>query len=362
MLAAGLALAGAGCSKIYGKKPDADTKGNATPPIPVEVTALARGSIESTIEAFTHLEAEAEVKVYSRTANRVTELLVEEGDAVSKGQILLRLDDDMQKNQLGKAQVRTDKARQEYARQEALFRQQLISEQAFSDARFELRQLELALEDAQRELAYTQVEAPIGGTISRRLVKYGDLVNLNQHLFDIVDFQSLVARVYVSDRHLAELAADQPVRVRVPALGSQEFEGFVKRIAPVVESKSGLIKITVGFRAVGPLRPGMYVKAEIVTAAKTDALLLSKRCLVYDNDQGFAYRLLPDQRVERLLVEVRLADRLNIEPREGFQEGDLIVVAGQTGLRDRAKVRVQTNRTSLPAAPAATNVPANASR
>jgi multidrug efflux pump subunit AcrA (membrane-fusion protein) len=96
----------------------------------------------------------------------------------------------------------------------------------------------------------------------------------------------------------------------------------------------------VGFDELGPLRPGMYVDAEIVTATRTNALLLSKRSLVYDGDQLYVYRLLPERKVERVLVEPLLADRLYVEPVSGFSEGDLIVVAGQTGLKDAARVRL----------------------
>jgi membrane fusion protein, multidrug efflux system len=131
----------------------------------------------------------------------VTELLTEEGQLVEKGAVLLRLEDDLQRTQVSKAEVRLEKATQEFQRQKALFEQNLISEQVFHDAQFELKQLELALDDARRELEYTVVRAPIAGTISRRLVKYGDLVNVNQHLFDIVDFESIVARVYVPERN-----------------------------------------------------------------------------------------------------------------------------------------------------------------
>jgi multidrug efflux pump subunit AcrA (membrane-fusion protein) len=101
-----------------------------------------------------------------------------------------------------------------------------------------------------------------------------------------------------------------------------------------------LVKVTVGFPEIGELRPGMYVAAEIVTDARTNVLLLSKRSRVYDGDQIYVYRLVPDRKVERVLVEPRLEDRLNIEPAGGFNEGDLIVVAGQTGLKDAARVRL----------------------
>ena len=329
----------AGCRKgsADAKDPKKDAKDDA---LPVEVTTLTRGGIEATLRNSTHLEAEEEVKVFARAANRVTGLLVEEGDLVKKDQVLLRLDNDTQKTAFGKAQSSLEKARQEYNREKTLFDQKLISEQVFNNATFELKQLELAFEDAQRGLEYTEVRAPIAGTISQRLVKQGDLVSLNQYLFDIVDFNSMVARIYVPEKSLPDLRLDQPARVTATPFGAQEFKGYVKRIAPVVESKTGTVKVTIGFKEIGQLRPGMYVDVELITAKKPDAVLLTKRALLYDGELSYVFRLLPERKVERVLVEPRIADKLNVEPVSGFKEGDQIVIAGQTGLKDGAKVRL----------------------
>lgn len=308
--------------------------------VPVEVTTITRGGIEATLRNSTHLEAEEDVKVFARAANRVTELLVEEGDVVKKDQVLLRLDNDTQKTAHGKAQASLAKGRADFEREKALFEQKLVSEQIFNNAQHELRQLELAFEDAQRGLEYTEVRAPIAGTISQRLVKYGDLINLNQHLFDLVDFDSMVARIYLPEKSLPDLRLDQPARVTATPFGTQEFKGYVKRIAPVVESRTGTVKVTIGFKEIGQLRPGMYVDVELVTAKRADAILLTKRALLYDGELSYVFRLLPDRKVERVLVETKIADKLNIEPVSGFKEGDQIVIAGQTGLKDGAKVRL----------------------
>ena len=340
-VAAVVSLCLSACQKSPANSKD-QSKDDKDQAVPVEVTAISRGGIEATIKNSTHLEAEEEVKVFARTANRVTALLVEEGDVVKKDQVLLRLDNDIQKTAHGKAEVRLDKARQEFDRQKNLFGQKLISEQAFNDAQFELKQFQLALDDAQRELEYTEVRAPISGTISRRLVKLGDLVNLNQHLFDIVDFNSIVARMYVSesDKHMPDVRLDLPARITATSLGNQEIKGYVKRIAPVVEAKSGLVKVTIGFKDIRQLRPGMYVNVELVTANRSDAILITKRALVYDGELSYVFRLLPERKVERVVVESKIADKLNVEPASGFKEGDQIVVAGQTGLKDGAKVRL----------------------
>lgn len=333
-----LLLGAAGCKKGLAKKDEKDQKRDEA--VPVEVAAISRGHIESIIKTLGDLEAEHEVKVFARAANIVTKLLVEEGDEVQGGQLLVKLEDDAQKIALAKAQSQLEKAQAEFKRQQVLHEQSLISDQVFTDTKYELRQLELSVQDAQRQLDYTEVRAPIGGTITRRLVNLGDFVTQNQHLFDIIDFDSIVARIHLPAEYLSGLKPNQVARITTTALRDKTFEGYIKRISPVVDPKSGTIKVTLGVRKLDLLRPGMSVDVELVLATETNALLISKRSLVYDADQLYVYRLLPGRKVERLLVKPRLMDKDNLEPMEGFKEGDQIVVTGQTGLKDGAKVRL----------------------
>lgn len=326
-------------------------------PVPVEVASVRRGPIESTLERSAPLEAEARVRVVARTANPAIELLVEEGDEVKKDQVLLRLENDTQRTQLEKAKVQLEKAQQEFERQEKLHQENLISEQVYRNAKFEFRQLELAADDAARQLAYTEVRAPIKGIISTRLVKLGDQVTAGLHLFDIVDFDSTVAVIHVPEQYLRQLRVNQPARLTSRTLGDQKFEGYVQRISPIVEAQNGTVKVTVGIRDLSVLRPGeglrpgMFVDVELVLATRENALLIPKKALIYDGDQLFAFKMtthlhttngivITNRVVKRFLVEPELMDRDHVEPRGAFQEGDQVIIAGQSGLKDKAKVRL----------------------
>ena len=152
-------------------------------------------------------------------------------------------------------------------------------------------------------------------------------------------------------------------------------------MSPVVDAQSGTVKVTLSIPRNQGLVPGMYVEVELVVAREDDALLVPKRALVYDDVQSFVYRLEPmtkeeirefqaaakaaeeareeerdkddeakakkaspppDGVVSRLLVDPMLADRNHIvpSPAAGLATGDQIVVAGQAGLKDGAKVRI----------------------
>ncbi len=316
-----------------GKKEENKERG-----VPVDVAEVVRGPIEDVIRASNHLEAEQEIRVLARASNRAVELLVEEGDVVQKDQLLLRLQDDDQQTTYDKALSQLNQAKADFNRQEGLFKDELVSQREYDEVKYRVEQLQLALDEAQRQLDFTAIKAPIAGTIVNRLVRLGDQVSPGQHLFDIIDFNSIVARVYVPEKRLPSLEVGKPARISAQSLGERVFEGSIKRIAPVVDSKSGTVKVTLAVKTEGVLLPGMFVDAEIVVDHRPEALLITKRAIVYDSDQMFVFRLGESNRVKRVLVEPVLADKEHVQPAGGFEPGDRIVIAGQTGLKDDALV------------------------
>ena len=308
--------------------------------VPIEVVSLGRGRIESVLRFSTNLEAENEVQVFSEAARKITRLLVEEGDDVTKGQLLVSLQDEAQRTEVARVESQLAKAKREYERQTNLWEQQLISEETYSEATVNLEQLELALRDAKRELGYTEVRAPIKGTITERFVNVGDYVTANQHLFDIVDFDSIVARVYVPEKELYRMQPEQVARIYAEAAGSETRTGTVDRLAPRVDPKSGTVKVTVAIPRSENLLPGMYVTVELITEVHEDAVLVPKKALVYDADQIFIFRMKDDETVERLLIQAALQDRDYIEPAGVLEAGDRVVVGGQSSLKDGSMVRL----------------------
>jgi membrane fusion protein (multidrug efflux system) len=145
--------------------------------------------------------------------------------------------------------------------------------------------------------------------------------------------------VYVPEKHLQQLRPGQVARINAPSLGGEGYIGSIMRISPVVDPRSGTVKVTVALGWQPGLRPGLYVDVDLVTAVHQDALLVPKRALVYDNDRMFVFRLQNDEetkerRAERVMIEPVLTDKAFIEPLEGLEPGDQVIIAGQAGLKD----------------------------
>ncbi len=336
----------AGCafdSGVAGEPPPADSStAAADEAIPVAALPMFRGPIESVLRFSTNLEAESRVDVLSEAERHVTDLLVEEGDKVRAGETLLLLEDEAQRTALKRVESQLARSRLEFERQERLFEQDLISDQAYNQARYDTEQLELALEDAERELSYATVMAPISGVVTERVVNVGDHVETHAKLFEIVDFDSIVARVFVPERQLPGLFVGQPARVLAQSLdGSRQAR--VERISPVVDPRSGTVKVTLDIPGNQGLLPGMYVEVDLVAAVEDDALLAPKRALVYDQEQVFVFRVAEGAegpRAERLLVSILIESEDVVQLAGDLAEGQRLIVAGQAGLKDGARVRL----------------------
>lgn len=337
----GIILAGCGSKEkaVTPKKPAVST----TKPVLVEIGAVKKGLIESILERSSALEAEARVEVRARTQNPAIELLVEEGDIVEQDQVLLRLESDRQKTDYDQSMSQLEQAEIEFERQDKLYKQSLISEAEYRNAKFAYNQAKLRSETARRELEYTEVRAPIKGTITSRTVKVGDQVTTGVPIFEIIDLDSTVAIIHVPEQYLPKLVAGMEARLISTTLGGEVFAGYVKRVSPVVEARAGTVKVVVGVKELGALRPGMWVDVELILETKEDAILIPKRSIVYDNDQTYAFKVATDtnnvRRAVRHLVVPDNIDNLHIEPKEGFTVGDQIVVAGQNGLKENSPIR-----------------------
>ena len=361
LIIAVFSLLGCGSDELTDDKSMSKTPGEpATKPVLVELSEVKRGMIEEILERSSPLEAEAQVQVLARTQNPAVELFVEEGDKVTKGQVLLRLENDRQQTDYNQALSQLEEAQIEFDRQESLYQQQLISESEYRNAKFTLNRAKLTVETAKRQLEYTEVRAPIKGTVTLRTVKVGDQVNMGTPIFEIIDLESTVAIIHVPEQYLPKLKTNMEARLISNTFEGQVFPGFVKRISPIVEARAGTIKVVVGVKELGALRPGLWVDVELVLDSKEDALLIPKRSIAYDNDQTFTFKAYTDtngvRRAKRHLVEPRNADKMHIEPMEGFEEGEEIVVAGHSGLKDDSPIRElgEPDASSLtPAAPIA---------
>jgi RND family efflux transporter MFP subunit len=310
---------------------------NNTDIIPVEVTTIKRGLISDFILLSTNLETEKMASVYSRVQGLVDNISVEEGDNVKKGQVLMTLEADEYVLAEEKARLNYLSQKSDFDRLEAMFEEDLLSKEEFEKARFTLQGLEV---DWKQAKCYTRIKTPITGVVGDRLIKPGDRIQPADKLYSVINTSEMIAVVYAPEKQLGNVVKNQLAYITSDHLAGEQYEGWIKRVSPVVDPQSGTFKITIGVKNKSNiLKSGMFVNAHIITATHENAVLIPKTAIVYENEQLSVY-VVRDSIANKVALKVGFQDSEKIEALEGIEEGDQIIVVGQAGLKDKTKVRI----------------------
>jgi membrane fusion protein (multidrug efflux system) len=331
-----------GCAKSDGM-PETEKKENREV-VPVEVSQVQRGSIQNLLQFNATLETENAVKVFSRVEGIVMNKPLEEGTFVKKNSVLLRLDGREQKLSIEKAKINYLMQQKEFERIAALFKKELVSKDEYDKAKLTLDQMRVEYESAKLRYDYTEIRSPISGIVSKRLVNIGDHITSGMQVFEVVNFDEKIAKVYIPEGYLSVIKKNIPAIFTVDALRGKNFDGYVKRISPTVDPASGTFKVTVAVKdRKNILKPGMFVNIMLVTDVHKNALFIPKTALVFDNDKAFFYTVKDDSIASRNLLRKGFEDNRRVEVMNEVEEGEKVIVVGQSGLKDGALIKIVTS-------------------
>lgn len=320
-------------------KEAADGKDKGPDAVPVEVATIGRRAIAASYAGTAPLEARADAQVVAKTSGVALQVLVEEGARVRAGDVLVRLDSDRARLQEAQSGAQVRKLEANYARSLQLSEQKLISANDLDQLKYDLENARAANRLAKLELSYAEVRAPISGVIASRSIKAGNFVQINTPIFRIVDADRLEATLNVPERELATMKAGLPVALQVDALPGKTFAGTVDRVSPVVDAGSGTFRVVCAFDNGGVLQPGMFGRIRIDYARKSDALAVPRNALLEDEAKPAVF-VVRDGKTVRTPLVLGYVEGEWAEVRSGLKQGDQVVVAGKSAVRDGSRVQV----------------------
>lgn len=326
------------------RKPDA---------ISVATAAVRRGPMASLYSTSATLRAEKRATVTARTRGVLEQLLVEEGDAVTAGQVIAQLEDDEQKLALDRYTTIRQIKQQEFERSKSLHDENVISDSEFEIVRREAEEAKHDVELAALNLDRTSILAPFDGIVVVRHLDVGGTVSDGTEIYDLADIDPLYADVNVPERHVARLAADQVVRISADATKAT-VQATIERIAPLVDPATGTVKVTLTVERSTELRPGAFVQVDVVTDTHDDALIVPRQALVAEGRRWNLFRMAESgDTVQMIEVRIGFEEGELVEIAEVVTDGvrldvdDRVVVAGASALTDGAAVRVLEERETI---------------
>ena len=345
-------------------------KSNSTSSIVYETQTLITATIEDKIVATGKVLPEDEVNIVPQIAGIIQEILVEEGDELSAGDLIARIKVVPNEQTLNSAEGRVKSAqivlknsKTEFERNKTLFSKEIISEQDFNSVTLRYNQDMQNLSNAKSDLQIiklgspggstitnTNVRATVSGTILEIPVKEGDQViqantfNAGTTIATIADLDKMIFEGQVDEGEVGKLSVDMPLIITLGAIEGKEYEAKLKLISPKGTEVGGAIQ----FKIEGEvylddeyvIRAGYSANASIVSERKVDVIAISEALLQYDSKTKKPYVEIEtsNQKFKRQDVKLGISDGVNAELISGVSKTDKIKVWNKTEPDKRGEV------------------------
>lgn len=334
---------------------------------------IKRANIEQSIEAVGEVYAKEQVDVGAQVSGQITKLYVQIGDRVKVGDLIAQIDKDKQQNELDiiKAQFDSAKANLEskevsleiassqYKREQQLYENKATSLENLetlknnyytlkanvAELKAQVVQLEIQLKNAEKDLGYTTITAPMDGIVINVAVDEGQTVNANQTtptIVKIANLDEMEIRMEIAEADVNKIKLGTKVKFSILNDPDTKFEGEIASIDPantVQSDATSTSSSTTSSSAIyyyakvfvkneeNFLRIGMSVENSIVIASVQNALSVPTY-IIQSDDKGYFVELLKGGKSVKSYVKIGIKDSVNAEILEGVQEGDTLIVSG----------------------------------
>lgn len=350
------------CSKTDSSTSESETQ------VPVETATIKKGDFVHSLFYDGDINAEYEVKVFSKVPDRIEHFYVDAGDKVGKGAPIARivattLEQTVQQAEAGLTAARAQLAnvRLEYERMQRLRKENAVSQQQYDavETQYEavgaqVQQTEAALASTQSILKDATVTAPISGIIGKRYYEAGDMAAPTLPLVSIVQMDKVKITFDATEEDLGKLAVGQKAEVRVKSYPDVTFSGSVAKISPVLDPLTRMAEIEVLVdNPQHKLKPGMYAEVQVTTRIINDVIVIPRYAVIENTSlekvegkdvvvRNYFVYIVKNGKAEQRTLDVEFLNHTRIAVRAGVSVDENLVVDGQNKLRDGAAVVVTT--------------------
>jgi len=298
-----LVLAGAGIAWWWSRAPDRAAREAPS----LTSVRVARGDMEVRLSGSGSVAVSTRESVRPSAAGTVKTVEVKTGDRVERGRVLATFEGSAGDTEIARMELRLEQLRLQLKQAELAFKELQNSGAEASQierAKMDLRSIQLNIEEAEMDLGEARkraagpepLTAPISGTVTAVNVKPGDAVTPQTEAVVVTDYEALELQITVDELDVPKLREGQEAVVRLEALPGRPIRGVVEEISMEGTHSGGVTTFLVSIRleSAEQVRPGMSGTAEIVTAAKKDALLLPIEAVQMSGGRYYVLRPAPE--------------------------------------------------------------------
>jgi len=322
--------------------------------INVRVWTAETRSLRPFVESVGTLKPFEEVIVSSEVDGILQSVLVDEGSAVSRGQLIAeiketdyRLEAERAEAALKQAEASLANANQEHQRKEALYREELLTKQQLDDisarralAQGDMERAKGGLALAREKLARTKVFAPMAGVVKEKRVTAGDYIRNGTNLISIIRIDRLKLVFSVPEKDVGSLREGQDIVFTVDSFPRREFRGSVKTLYPNIEEKTRSLQVEAQVaNHDGSLKPGYFTRVTLYTGPAKNRVIVPITAILYDNSSTKLF-VVEGTRAKEKSVKIGRKYGEFMEIAEGLKAKENVVIVGQNNLMEGVLVNV----------------------
>lgn len=328
-------LLAAGCGK---KETDQNQKAESVKVTAKDVEASSQSKI---FEYSGSIEADNTVSLGFSTAGRITAVLVQEGERVSKGQLLASMEKNSYQNNLAVAAAGLEQAQDNFNRLDQLYKKGSLPERDYIAGKTALAQAKANKETAAKNLYDTNLYASFSGIVTHKLTEAGATAAPGIPAFTIVKTDKVYAVAAINENEISSLNIGSAAKIFIPSL-NKEINGKVTLINPQGDnfSKTYTVKIRIDNPG-GQLLPGMIADITINSGKEQNMIVIPSQAVVRDAQNiNYVFLAKDNNTAFKKRVNIsRMVGSSDVIVTEGLKAGDKIIVDGQTNLEDGTVIK-----------------------
>jgi RND family efflux transporter MFP subunit len=308
--------------------------------ISVRVATVKKQAIDLDFSANGTFAPVIELNFLSENAGRVTKIFVDEGDQVTKGQVLARIDAEILNTDRETAQATLQNAIKDEARYNNSFSTGGVTQQQLDQAKLAVQNARLRLQSSQRRVSDANIKSPINGIVNKRYIEPGAFVTAQgTQLFELVDVSKLKLNVNVNENQVANLNVGNQVQIKSNVFPADSFTGKITFIAAKADNTLNFpIEIQVENNKKNTIKAGMYGTAIFKFPAQQPTITIPRGAFVgsVSSNQIFVLENGKTAKIRKVIAGRILGD--NVEIVDGLKEGETAIISGQINLVDGSEV------------------------
>jgi len=312
-------------------------------PVPIIVLTLQPRRLIDMINLPAEVEPYENLWVKAEVSGQVVKVLIEEGQTVKEGQVLVKLDDRDYRTRLARIQANYRLAKADYERFDTLVRKKVTPVSELDRVEAQVKDLASQLSEGKLALERTRITSPISGRVNEVKAKVGELLAVGQPVAQVLQFDQVKVTVGVPESDVAAVFDLDEAEVVIDALDGLRVKGKKIFLSRQTKTLARLYDLELMIpNPDGRILPGMFARVELVKAIFEQSLAVPLYAVISHREERIVF-VEKDGRAERRKVELGVLVGWEVQVTAGLKPGERVIVVGHRFLDDGQSVKMIRN-------------------